>query len=83
MICKCAKPAYGNAVPIFVHHHDTQEHTQGEEEEAIEIVLDSVTYRHAKGKEKDLRNRVKGDAENDVTKRPSVIQGPEDKYELR
>jgi len=46
-------------------------------------VFDSVTYRHAEGKEKDLRDSVEGDAEDDVTQRPPVIQGPEDENELR
>ena len=46
-------------------------------------MFDSVTYRHAEGKEKDLRDGVKGNAKDDVTKWPSVIQGPEDENELR
>lgn len=77
------KSAYSNTVPVFVNHHYAKKHAQREEEQTIEIVFDSVTYRRAESKEKDLRNGIKGDAEDNVTKRPSVIQGSEDENELR
>lgn len=46
-------------------------------------MLDRVAYCHAKRKQQDLADSVKGRAKHNVADRPPVFQRPEDEDELR
>jgi hypothetical protein len=74
---------HGDGVPVLVHHHDGEEHAQGEEEEAVDVVLDGVADRDAKGKQKDLRRCKEQNTEDDAADGPAVVKRAEDEHELR
>jgi len=74
---------YGNTIPVFVNHHHAQEHTKGEEEQSIDIVLDGVANCDAESEEKNLGDSKEGRSKNDVTEGPAIIKSTEDKNELR
>lgn len=75
--------AYRDTIPIFVHHHHTEEHAERKEEESVDIVLDSIAYGDTKCKEEHLSDSEEGGTKYDIANRPSVIQGSEDKHQLR
>lgn len=74
---------FGDAVPVLVDHHDREKHADGEEEEAIDVVLDGVADSYAEGEEDDLSNSKEGGAEDDVANRPAVIERAQDEDELQ
>ena len=77
------RTTYSNTIPVLVDHHDAQKHTQSKEEQPVDIMLDSITYRHTERKQEDLRNNEEHCAKNDITNRPSVIECTEDEDKLR
>ena len=74
---------YGDAVPVFVDHHDAQEDAKREEKEAIDIVFDGVADRHAEGEQDHLSNCEKRGSEYDISDRPTVFECPEHEEQLR
>lgn len=74
---------YSYTIPVFVDHHHTQEHTEGEEEQPIDVVLDGVADRHAESEQENLGDGEESSAKNNVTDGPSVVEGAEDKNKLR
>ncbi len=46
-------------------------------------MLDSITYGDTKREEEDLSDREEGGTKDDIANRPSVVQGSEDKNQLR
>ena len=51
-------------VPVFVHHHHTEQHAEREEEEAVNVVAHGITNLDRECKENDAANRIEGDAKN-------------------
>lgn len=45
---------YSDTVPVLVHHHHAQKHAESEEEKTVDVVLDSIAYRHAEGEQENL-----------------------------
>ena len=74
---------YRDTVPVLVYHHDAEEHAKCEEEQAVDVMLDRVTYRNAEREQEDLPDGVEGDAKDDVTDGPAVLECLEDEHELR
>ena len=74
--------AYRNTIPVFVNHHHTEQHAKCEEEQAVDVVFDSVTYCGAEGEKNDLGNCEERRAENDITDGPPVFEGTEYQDEL-
>lgn len=72
----------GDRVPVFVDHHDAEEHAEGEEEEAVDVVLDSIADCHAEREEDNLCDSEEGGTEEDITNRPPVIECADHKDEL-
>jgi hypothetical protein len=72
----------GDRVPVLVDHHDTEEHAESEEEEAVNVVLDSIADCHAEGEEDNLGDSEEGGTEEDITNRPSVVECTGHKDEL-
>ena len=73
---------YSNTVPVFVDHHDAQEHAKREEKEAVDVMLDGVADRDAEGEQDHLSNSEKGGSEYDISDRPTVFERPKDEDEL-
>lgn len=65
---------HGDTIPVFVHHHDAQEHAKSEEEQPVDVVLDSVTDRNTEGEQHDLGDGEERSSEDDITDGPSVIE---------
>ena len=78
-----SKRTHRDAVPVFVDHHDAEEHAEREEEEAVDVVLDGVADSNREREEDDLRDGEERGAEHDVADRPAVLKRAEDKDELR
>ena len=74
---------YCDTVPVLVDHHDTEEHAEREEEEAVDVVLDGVADSNREREEDDLRDGEERGAEHDVADRPAVLERAEDEHELR
>lgn len=72
----------GDRVPVLVDHHDTEEHAESEEEETIDVVLDSIANGHAEGEEDDLGDSEEGGTKEDITNRPPVVECTGHKDEL-
>jgi hypothetical protein len=72
-----------NTVPVFVDHHNTQQDTQSEEEQAIQVMRDGVTYGDAEREQKNLSDRIERDSKDDVTEGPAVVKSSEYKNELQ
>lgn len=70
-------------IPVLVHHHDAQEHTEGEKEETIDVVVHGVADRHAEGEQHDLGDNEECSAKENVANGPSVFKRSEDEDELR
>jgi hypothetical protein len=68
---------YGDAVPVFVDHHDAQEDAKREEKEAIDIVFDGVADRHAEREHDHLSDCEKRGSEHDISDGPTVFEGSE------
>lgn len=74
---------YRNTIPVLINHHDTQKHTKSEEENAVNVMFDSVADVDGKCEQEDLGDGEENGAKDDITEWPSVIQGAEYKNELR
>ena len=72
----------GDRVPVLVDHHDAEEHAEGEKEETIDVVLDSIADCHAEGKEDNLRDGEEGDTKEDITNWPPIVECADHKDEL-
>ena len=72
----------GNRVPVLVDHHDTEKHAESEEEETVNVVLDSIANCHAEGEEDNLCDSEEGGAEEDITNWPPVVECADHKDEL-
>lgn len=70
-------------IPIFVHHHDGEQHAQCEEEDSVNVVRDGVADLDAESEEKNTADNVKRHAENDISNNPSIVQCPHYEHELR
>lgn len=70
-------------VPILVHHHDSEEHAQCEEENTINVVRDGVTNGDAESQENDASDNVEANTEENVSNNPTVIECPDYEDELR
>ena len=68
------KVLLGDRVPVLVDHHDAKEHAESEEEETVDVVLNSIAYCHAEGEEDNLGDSEEGGAEEDITNRPPVVE---------
>lgn len=66
----------------FVDHHDSEEITDGREEESIQVVLCSVADGAAENIENNLAHDEEENAKADVPERPSILQGCCDKDHL-
>lgn len=75
--------SHRDAIPVFVHHHNAQEHTKREEEESVDVMLDSIANGDTESEQDDLRDGKECGAENDVSNRPSVLKCAEDENQLR
>jgi hypothetical protein len=73
----------GDTVPVFVHHHNTQQDAKLEEEETIDIVFDCITDHVAESKQDHLANGKESGAEKDVADGPSIIESPYHKDQLQ
>ena len=62
-----------DTVPILVDHHHAQKHAQCEKEQPVNVMLDGVAYRRAKGEQEDLCNREERRPEDNITDRPSIF----------
>lgn len=74
---------YGDTVPVFVNHHDAQEHAKREEKEAVNVMFDGVADGHAEGEQDDLCNGEKRGSEYDISDGPAVFEGSEHEDKLR
>ena len=72
----------GDRVPVLVDHHDTEEHAESEEEETVDVVLDSIADGHAEGEEYNLGDSEEGGTKEDITNRPPVVECTSHKDEL-
>lgn len=72
----------GDRVPVLVDHHDTEEHAKSEEEETVDVVLDSIADGHAEGEEDNLGDSEEGSTEEDITNWPPVVECTGHKDEL-
>ena len=73
---------YGDTIPVLVHHHNTKEHTQRKEEQAIDIMLDGIAYSSRERKQQDLGDSEEGCSKDDIPDRPPVVEGAEHQDEL-
>lgn len=71
-----------DTVPVFVDHHNAQQNAQNEEEQVIQVMLDSVTNGDAESEQKNLSDRVERDSKDDIAEGPAVVKSPEYKNEL-
>lgn len=76
------KILFCDRVPIFVHHHDTQEIANCGEEEAVEIVFHTSADLGREGVEGDLADNDEENTKRDIAKRPSVFERVEDEGDL-
>ena len=72
----------GDRVPVLVDHHDTEEHAKSEEEETVDVVLDSIADSHAEGEEDNLGDSEEGSTEEDITDWPPIVECTGHKDEL-
>lgn len=77
------KKTHRNIIPILIHHHNTEQHTKREEEQPVDIMLDRITYRHAKRKQQHHAARIKHRAKDDIANWPPVFERAEDEDELQ
>ena len=70
-------------VPVLVDHHDTEKHAESEEEETVNVVLDSIANCHAEGEEDNLGDSEEGGTKEDITNWPPVVECADHKDELR
>ena len=74
---------YSDAVPVFVDHHDAQEHAKREEKEAIDVVFDGIADRDAESEQDDLSNCEKRGPKHNISDRPTVFKRSEYEDKLR
>lgn len=75
-VSRIVKP-HSDTVPVFINHHHTQEHAEGEEEQSIDVVFNSVADRYAESEQENLGNGEESGTEDDVTDGPPVVEGAE------
>lgn len=63
-----------NRVPVFIHHHHSQQVTDRGKEQPVQIVLRRLAYWPAEDVEDHLPDDEEEDAEGDVPQRPAVLQ---------
>ncbi len=73
----------GLTIPEVVDNHDGEKHAEGEEEDSVDIVGYRVADLCAESEEKDAADYIKGGTEEDIAEYPSVIEGTDNKEELR
>ena len=74
--------AYRDIVPIFVYHHDAQEHAKRKEEQPVDVMLDRIADRDAERKEKYLGDSKERRPKDDVPNRPPIGEGAKGEGEL-
>lgn len=67
----------------FVNHHDGKEEAKDTEKGAVDVVLDTNANLLGEAKHQDARSDKGGDAESNVSERPSVIKCTKNKNDLR
>lgn len=73
---------YSDAVPVFVDHHDAEQHAEREEKEAIDVVFDGVADGDAEREQDHLSDGEKRGSEHDISNRPTVFKRSEDEDKL-
>lgn len=72
----------GNRVPVLVHHHDRQQRKDGDEENAVNVVLGTLANRRRQNVLENDADDEEKETKEDVSQWPAVFEGVEHEDDL-